>query len=78
MAAARVRKGTWSLVRELGWHRHGGPCTPTAALTPVHPDVRLARAAAAAVPGPDRGAVRLCVPVRQGTLAPDFALGLDG
>src|SRR5690606_26651735 len=34
------------------------------------PDLRLALAAAAAVPGPDPGAVRLRVPVRQGTLAP--------
>src|SRR5690606_36632309 len=37
---------------------------------PFVPDLRLALAAAAAIPGPDPGAVRLRVPVRQGTLAP--------
>src|SRR6218665_440093 len=37
---------------------------------PAQPDLRLALAAAAAVPGPDRGAVRLRVPVPEGAEAP--------
>src|SRR5699024_3382557 len=40
-----------------------GPASP--------PHLQLALAAAAAVPGPDRGPVRVRVPVRQGTVAPD-------
>src|SRR5690606_41930691 len=50
---------------------HVAASQPPPSRSALHPDLRLALAAAAAVPGPDRGSVRLRVPVRQCTVALD-------
>src|SRR5215213_4508032 len=74
--AARLAASRWASTLRLPATQHSIPRhEPSAPDAPpesaVQPDLRLALAAAAAVPGADRGPGRVRVPVRQGTVAPD-------